>query len=51
MSEDLKCRDNKAIIVVINNILTLKCQAVAAIKLWSGDYIIIFTKGVLRKQA
>ena len=45
MTEDLKIRDNKAIVIAVNNALPIKRQAVAITCLQSGDHIIIFEEG------
>ena len=45
ITEDLKTRDNKAIITAVNNVLPMKCQAVAVTQLQSGDHIVSFEEG------
>ena len=49
--EDLKMRDNKAIVIAVNNILPTKRQAVAVTCLQSGDHIIIFEEGACKWYA
>ena len=45
MTEDLKTRDNKAIVTAVNNASPTKRQAVAVTRLQSGDHIISFEEG------
>ena len=45
MTEDLKTRDNKAIITAVNNASPTKRQAVAVTRLQSGDHIVSFEEG------
>ena len=48
MTEDLKTRDNKAIVIAVNNISPTKRQAVAVTCLQSGDHIITFEEGACK---
>ena len=45
MTEDLKTRDNKVIVIAVNNALPIRCQAVAVTWLQSGDQVITFEEG------
>ena len=45
MTEDLKTRDNKAIVTAVNNVSPTKRQAVAVTHLQSGDHVITFEEG------
>ena len=45
MAEDLKSRDNKAVVAAINTALAIKCQAVAITWLQSGNHIVTFAEG------
>ena len=45
MADDLKMRDNKAIIIAVNNASPTKHQAVAVTRLQSGNHIISFEEG------
>ena len=45
MTEDLKTRDNKAIVTAVNNASPTKRQAVAVTRLQSGDHVITFEEG------
>lgn len=42
MTEDLKTRDNKAIVTAVNNASPTKRQAIAVTRLQSGDHVITF---------
>lgn len=45
MTEDLKTRDNKAIVTAVNNASPTRRQAVAVTRLQSGDQVITFEEG------
>jgi hypothetical protein len=45
MAEDLKNRDNKAVVAAVNTASPTKRQAIAVTRLPSGDHVITFTEG------
>ena len=51
MTEDLQPRDNKAIVIAVNNASPTKCQAVAVTHLQSGDHVITFEEGACKWYA